>query len=237
MTTFALVHGAWLGAWCWERVAPELEAHGHRVVAVDLPCDDPTATFETYADVVVMALDSDDGEAVVVVGHSLGGLTIPLIAARRPVRRLVYLCALVPIPGHSFAEQLEMEPDTLLPEYRTGVSEPDDAGRVRWVDEGVARSVVFADSTAEDARAAFERLRPQAVTPWAEPCPLKELPSIPSTYIVCSQDRLVNPDRSRRVARERLEAELVELPGSHMPLSSRPLELGELLHRQAEEAT
>lgn len=237
MTTFALVHGAWAGAWCWERVAPELEARGHRVVAIDLPCEDPTATFETYADVVVRALDSVGGEEPVVVGHSLGGLTIPLVAARRRVRRLVYLCAFVPIPGCSFAEQLGMEPDTLLPEYSVGVSEPDEAGRARWVDEGIARSVLFADATAEDAKAAFARLRPQAATPYAEPCRLRELPSVPTTYIVCSEDRIANPDRSRRVARERLEAELVELPGSHMPLISRPRELGELLHRRAEEAT
>ena len=237
MTTFALVHGAWAGAWCWERVAPELEARGHRVVAIDLPCDDPTATFETYADVVVRALDSDGGEESVVVGHSLGGLTIPLVAARRRVRRLVYLCAFVPIPGCSFAEQLGMEPDTLLPEYSVGVSEPDEAGRARWVDEGIARSVLFADATAEDAKAAFERLRPQAATPYAEPCRLREFPLIPTTYIVCREDRIANPDRSRRVARERLEAELVELPGSHTPFISRPRELGELLHRQAEEAT
>ena len=44
MTTFALIHGAWHGAWCWERLAAELERRGHRAVAVDLPCDDPAAT-------------------------------------------------------------------------------------------------------------------------------------------------------------------------------------------------
>ena len=36
MTTFALVHGAWHGGWCWERLTPELERRGHRVVTVDL---------------------------------------------------------------------------------------------------------------------------------------------------------------------------------------------------------
>ncbi|MET0699294.1 MAG: alpha/beta fold hydrolase, partial [Mycobacterium sp.] len=56
MTTFALVHGAWHGAWCWERLTPELVARGHRVVAVDLPIQDETATFEKYADTVVAAL-------------------------------------------------------------------------------------------------------------------------------------------------------------------------------------
>jgi pimeloyl-ACP methyl ester carboxylesterase len=43
MATFGLVHGSWHGAWCWERLVPELEARGHRAVAVDLPAEDPAA--------------------------------------------------------------------------------------------------------------------------------------------------------------------------------------------------
>ena len=56
MSTFALVHGAWHGAWCWEQLTPELEALGHRVIAMDLPCDDGAATFDDYADVVCDAV-------------------------------------------------------------------------------------------------------------------------------------------------------------------------------------
>jgi pimeloyl-ACP methyl ester carboxylesterase len=235
VTAFALVHGAWEGAWIWERVAPELEARGHRVV--DLPCEDGTATFEAYAEVVVRALEAEALDEVVVVGHSLAGLTIPLVAARRPVSRLIYLCALVPVPGRSFVEQLGIEPDTLRPGYEAGLSEPDDQGRTHWLDEGVARRVVYADCDEGDASAAFERLRPQARTPYAHPCPLDALPSTPRTYVVCSEDCLVNPDRARRVARERLPAELVELPGSHSPFLSRPGALAEVLHARAEVTT
>lgn len=60
MTTFALVHGAWHGAWCWQRLTPELEERGHHVIAVDLPCDDPEAAFEDYADVAAQALPHMD---------------------------------------------------------------------------------------------------------------------------------------------------------------------------------
>jgi pimeloyl-ACP methyl ester carboxylesterase len=209
---------------------------------VDLPCEDGTATFEAYADVVVQAVEAEALEDVVVVGHSLAGLTIPLIAARRPVSRLIYLCALVPMPGRSFVEQLGIEPDTLLPEYQRardtgGVSKPDDQGRTRWVDEGVARRMLYPDCGEGDARAAFARLRPQAQTPYAEPCPIEAFPSTPRTYVVCSGDRLVNPDRSRRIARGRLDAELVELPGSHSPFLSRPRELAAVLHQRAEVTT
>jgi pimeloyl-ACP methyl ester carboxylesterase len=169
---------------------------------MDLPCDDAAATFETYADVVVDALDAvDAGEDVVVVGHSLGGLTIPLVAARRPVSTLVYLCALVPMPGHSFAEQQGIEPDAVLPELQAGISDPDDQGRTHWVDADVARRVFYADCDDETAQAAFERLRPQSRTPYATPCALDVLPSTPRIYVVCSEDRAANRARTRDRAR------------------------------------
>jgi pimeloyl-ACP methyl ester carboxylesterase len=73
-------------------------------------------------------------------------------------------------------------------------------------------------------------MRPQALTPYRVPCPLDRLPDGPSASIVCSNDRLVNPEWSRRVARDRLNAQIVELPGSsHSPFWSRPEELATVL--------
>ena len=51
------MHGAWHGAWCWERLTPLLQRAGHDVVTMDLPSEDGTATFDSYADVVCAALD------------------------------------------------------------------------------------------------------------------------------------------------------------------------------------
>jgi hypothetical protein len=65
VTTYALIHGAWHGAWCWEPLIPELERRGHRAVAVDLPCDDPYATTMDNAKLVADAIaDADDDGAV-----------------------------------------------------------------------------------------------------------------------------------------------------------------------------
>jgi pimeloyl-ACP methyl ester carboxylesterase len=55
--------------------------------------------------------------------------------------------------------------------------------------------------------------------------------------VVCGEDRIVNPELSRRIARERLDADLVELPGGHSPFLSRPGELAAVLHEQSELAT
>ncbi len=195
---------------------------------MDLPIADPEATFETYADVVATAVD--DTDEPVVVGHSLAGQTIPLVAERRPVAGLVYLCALVPIPSLSFREQLQAEPDTLLPEYEAGLSERDALGRRHWIDERIARETLFADCDVEAVREAFRQLRPQSSTPHGVVCPLERHPRVDTVYVVCTEDRIVNPVRGREVAQGRLGAEVVELPGSHSPFLSRPAHLAQLLH-------
>jgi hypothetical protein len=76
MSLFCLVHGAFLGAWCWDLLIPELEARGHEAVAMDLPLEDPDAGAVRYAEEVLQALQGA-GDDVVLVGHSMSGLFIP----------------------------------------------------------------------------------------------------------------------------------------------------------------
>ncbi len=230
MSTFALVHGGWHGAWCWERLTPELEALGHRVTAMDLPIDDSSASFDDYAAVACDALSDCSDDDLIVVGHSLGGMTVPLVAQQRPTRRLVYLCALIPVPGKPMAEQMAEEPEMLNPEYTKGLGEKDSEGRRSWIDKERARFHLFGDCDEGTAAVAIPRLRPQALYPYRLPCSLSSYPAVASTYIVCAEDRMVNPDWSRRIAHERLGADLIEMPGSHSPFLSRPRDLAELLH-------
>ena len=77
---------------------------------------------------------------------------------------------------------------------------------------------------------AMGKLRPQALKPFTETTPLQKWPPVPSSYIVCTEDRACNPAWSRRAARSRLEIEPIELVGSdHSPFLSRPAELAALL--------
>src|SRR6059058_5082887 len=108
VTTFALVHGAFHGAWCWDSVRPELESHGHRTIAMDLPCDDPEAGNARCAEVVTDAI-RDAGDDLILVGHSLAGLAVPLVAAALPIWRMVFLNAFIPIPGRPFTDQFGEE--------------------------------------------------------------------------------------------------------------------------------
>jgi Alpha/beta hydrolase family len=227
MTAFVLVHGAWHGAWCWDELVPLLRARDHAAIAVDLPAGDPDAGCTAYAEVIGERI-AGLGEDVVLVGHSLAGLTIPLVAAARPVRRLVYLCALIPTPAMSFAEQLRSEPGILAPGFSGGPVR-DAAGRSYWPDREEAITAFYADCPAELARAAADRLRPQAGLPSTERFPLASLPAVGSTYILTREDAAISPAWSRRAARERLGTTALELPGGHSPFLARPGELAELL--------
>ena len=232
MTTFALVHGSWVGAWCWELLTPLLQEAGHDVVTMDLPCNDGSASFETYADVVCTSLDGWDKD-IVLVGHSLAGNTIPLVAARRPVRHLVYLCAVIPDIGRSLLDQLRDDP-MLNPAYVKGLSEPDMQHRTVWVDLKLARELLFADCDESTSEATVNRLGPQSRSPYTAPFSLAEFPTVACTSVICSEDQFVRPEWSRRIARDRLGTDLVELPGSHSPFLSRPSALADVLLRLAE---
>jgi pimeloyl-ACP methyl ester carboxylesterase len=228
MTTFALVHGGYHGAWCWEQLTPLLHRAGHDVVTMELPLEDSTATFDTYADVVCAALEDFDDD-VVLVGHSYAGNTIPVVAARRAVRHLVYLCAMVPDVGRSLAEQLTDKPEMLNPAYEQGLSALDERMCQEWTDFVIARDVFYFDCDEQTAAAALGRLRPQSVNPALYPSSLAEHPRVPTTYVVCSEDRMLRPEWSRHAVRERLDATLVELPGGHSPMLSAPQVLADRL--------
>ena len=222
----ALVHGSYHGAWCWDLLRPELERLGHRVITVDLPISDPTLGAADYAKTVEAALDPD--REVVLVGHSMGGLIIPLVAAARPVRRLVFLAAFLPSPGMSATGQRSAEAidNPLAPK----TAEWTDLGDGVWmVGPNTATELFFHDAPAEVARWATQRLRPQSYGVMNEITPLVTWPDVESRSIVCRDDRALNPAWARAAARDRLGVEAIEIGGAHSPFMTRPAELARLL--------
>jgi pimeloyl-ACP methyl ester carboxylesterase len=225
VATFVLVHGAWHGAWCWERLIPELAQRGHDSLAVDLPIEYASATFEDYAAVVVDAAAhvTDD---VVVVGHSLGAMTAVLVAAHRPTIALVLLCGITPnLDGHPWdgAPQAE-QPGVMDPIAR------DDDGTSRWTDAEAATRAFFGTCTAEDAAWACAHLRPMNVNGlWASPYPLRAWPDTRIAAISCTDDAVVSPEFVRVTCTERLGVVPVEIPGDHSPFIRDPAGLADLL--------
>jgi pimeloyl-ACP methyl ester carboxylesterase len=236
MASFVLVHGAWHGAWCWERLAPLLRERGHAVVAPDLPGHgaDRTplwrVTLGAYARRVREAARASGGRALA-VGHSMGGIVIHEAAAREPrvFAGLVYLCAFVPEPGESL--------------MRLGAR--DRGGRVpsamerRLLTNAIAperAADVFYNACPPDvAPSAVARLCPQPNLPLFQRASKPRGPLPPRAYIECSEDRAISLGHQRWM-RERAGIERVAtLPTDHSPFFSAPEALARELCRLAEE--
>jgi hypothetical protein len=161
--------------------------------------------------------------ADVVVGHSLGGLTIPLVEARHRV----FLCAFVPPWGRPTRALFAEKP--LLPGFPDQGVTRDERGRTVWVDTEFALSSMYADCDRAVALQAYALLRPQASGIYDGDYPLAERPPGHVTSIVATDDRVVSPQWSRRIAPERLGVEAVEFASSHSPMLARPSDLANLL--------
>jgi pimeloyl-ACP methyl ester carboxylesterase len=164
---------------------------------------------------------------LVLVGHSISGLIIPFVASRRHVRHMVFLHAVLPKPGLSLTDQVTAEPDMFNPEMMT-------VSTSAWSDEAIVTRFLLHDCIPEVAHDAFSRLRPRREARGVlvtEVTPLQAWPDVPSSYILCRDDRTATPAWARRAARERLGVEPIEMPGGHCPMLSRPGELAEALTR------
>ena len=224
MTTYALIHGAWHGAWCWDPLLPELQRRGHRAVAVDLPCDDPAATTMDNAQLVADSLTDAPDDDVVVVGHSLGGITAVVVPLLRPVRKVVLLAALVPRPGRSLGDVMASEPDTTTEEFNAVPRHVGDGGAVSW-DPEIAAPFFYRACDPKTAQWAASKLRTQVWTTSREPCPLDKWPACELTSIICTEDELLTQAWSHRIAREVLGVDPLELPGGHFPMLAIPTQL------------
>ena len=209
MATFALIHGGGGSSWDWHLVAPELRGHGHHAVAVDLPNEDESAGWSEYAETVARALG--DAKDCVVVGHSLGGFTTPLVADRLPVELLVLVAGMIPSPGELFADWWR----------NTGYEERGDA------------DVFYHDVPPALAAEARRRERSEVSKALQEPWPLAAWPDTPTRYLLCRDDRMFPAAWARRHVRERLDIEADEIGGGHYVSLSRPRELAARLDAYA----
>ena len=193
---------------------------------MDLPISDPSAGAAAYAATVAAAIPPDSEP--IVVGHSMAGVVIPVVAALRPVRSLVFLAAFLPVPGKSIGDQRAVE--RIDSQHTPRTAEWTDLGDEVWlIGPNTATEVFYADAPAAVARWATQRLRPQCYRAMQEVTPLEAWPDVPSRSIVCREDRAINSDWVRSASRDRLGTTAIELPGGHSPFLTRPRDLAVVL--------
>jgi len=217
--TYVLVPGAGGDASYWHRVVPLLELDGERVVAVELPTEDPEAGLAAYADAIVAATCDGAGDAtdVTLVAQSMAAFSAPLSCDRLDVRRIVLVNAMVPRPGETPGDWWEATGQVAARrEHETAEGRDPDA-------PFDVRECFFHDVPPEVTREAFARAeKGQADRPFGEPWPLAAWPDAPTAGVAGRDDRLFPVEFQRRVARQRIGVELDVLPGGHLLALSQP---------------
>jgi len=230
MTTYVLVHGAWHGGWCWQRVAPLLRAAGQAVYAPTLTglgerahLLSPEVGLDTHVQDIVNVLTYEDLHTVVLVGHSYGGMVISGVAEQAAARlaQLVYLDAFVPWEGQA---QLELVDQEFAAALRAQAAREGDGWRLPPIP-----LEVFGVTEAADLAWARPRLGMQPLKTLEQPVPQTNpaAAALPRTYIHCTgwDGFAVPAEHARRAAGWHVR----ELASGHDAMITAPQALAELL--------
>jgi pimeloyl-ACP methyl ester carboxylesterase len=224
--TAVFVHGGWHDGWSWHLVRERLDARHVPSVALDLPM----TTLDRDAAVLRAALAEIGGDAIV-VAHSWGGNVATLGAAGAPnVRHLVYIAAVLTEPGHpTLAAPVPVKGRETLRSMVVVETETETV-----IDREVSLAAFYHDVEPALARQAAARLRPFQKTGYAvvETDAVAAWRTIPTTYVVCAEDRMIHPDTQRDMAAA-AGAEVIEWSSSHSPFLSHPDLVADLVAQRA----
>ena len=222
MKPVVLVHGAWHGPWCWERVTPLLDSAGVQWVAPDLPsCARANEGAGVIDDVrcVEAALDTLPGsEPAILLGHSRAGAVISEAGTHPRVGSLVYLTAFLMEPGENIGEMVGFDLAASVDFFPDGASKPK---------AGPGRGIFYNDCSDEQTDFALERIRPMFMGGDPVLPPRLAWKQKPTTYVVCSLDNAIPAAAQRKMATR--AGRMVEWETGHSPFLNRPELVADLL--------
>jgi pimeloyl-ACP methyl ester carboxylesterase len=226
LPTVVLVHGAWHGGWCWQRLTPHLVRRGFTCHTVDLPSvgASPGEIVGLSADAAaVKALLAQLAGPVILCGHSYGGMVISMAAAgEAQVQSLVYVCAYVPESGQSVTAIRGGKRLPWVQKLEGGLTMPDG---------GKAAPLLYGSCDLATQQWAIRQLRPQCNAAFEESVLMPGWKHTPSTYVLCAADRVIEPELQRDVLAPRT-AHVVELDSDHSPFLSMPAALADVIGAQ-----
>ncbi|MGY1747636.1 alpha/beta fold hydrolase [Modestobacter sp. SYSU DS0511] len=233
MSTFVLVHGAWHGGWCWDRVAPLLRAAGHEVHAPTLTglserahLLSPQVGLDTHTEDVVRLIEVLDLRDVVLVGHSYAGNVISMVADRVPerIRRRVFLDAFVGSDGET---AVSLQPETVAHHWAESAAEQG----FGWL-VPVRKLSVLGVTEQADVDWLTPRLTAHPWKTYTDPLRLSgAADGVPAAFIECVSWMRVFQSQADR-ARER-GWPVHELETGHEAMVTAPKALADVLHELA----
>jgi len=230
MNKIVLVHGAWLGAWCWKGVASELRKAGREVVVPELPGhgDDQTPlekiSLDAYVDTVAAAL-GDHAAKSIVVGHSMAGIVLSFLAERLPARieKLIYVSAYLLQDGENITQVSMAATDSLVG--------PNMVPAADWSTIGIKpdglKEVFAADAPDAVIAELRKRARPEPSGPFNAPVSVTpaRFGSVSRFYIKTLNDRAVTPALQDAMLAKTPCDRVVSLSTSHTPFFANPVGL------------
>jgi pimeloyl-ACP methyl ester carboxylesterase len=230
MATFILLHGAWHGAWCWERVEPLLKAQGHQVLTPDLPGTGSDAapheqvTLQSWVAFLVGIIEKQS-EQVVLVGHSRAGIVITQVAEHCPelIKGLVYVAAFLPQNQESLVSIYlpYFASKGLVLNFHPRVSADGLSSTVRYSDIGN----IFYNTTPEGwAERAASLVGLESIVTHETPVSITKdhYGKVPRVYIECLQDRVIPIDLQRKMVSKMPCQAVFTMDTDHSPFYSVP---------------
>ena len=205
-----LVHGLFADGSCWTEVIARLQLKGFQVTAVQ----NPLTTLPASVEAAQRVLDRQQGPTVL-VGHSFAGMIVTEAGVDSKVSALVYVAARAPDAGEDYTALAKGFP---TPSASAGIVWTDDEGRLS--EEAFLRDFA-GDLPADKARVLYAVQVPFKKALLADKTTHAAWRSKPSWYAVSTQDRTINPDLERFMAK-RMGAKTIEVKASHLSLISQP---------------
>jgi len=212
-----LVHGLFADGSSWSEVIPRLQAAGLNVTSVQ----NPLTTLPEAVDAATRVLERQDGPTVL-AGHSFSGMIVSEAGVHPNVSAVVYVAARAPDAGEDYAALAKQFP---TPPASAGIVFDGDEGRLS--EEAFLRD--FAGDLPEaKARALYAVQWPFHKALLAGKTTQAAWRSKPSWYAVSTEDRTINPDLERFMAK-RMGAKTIEVKASHVSLISQPEAIANLI--------
>jgi len=230
--TIVLVHGGWADSSGWNAEIERLQRDGYPVIA---PAN-PLRGLSSDAAYIRSVLQTITGP-VVLVGHSYGGAVITNAAVGvANVKALVYVAAFAPDQGESLLGLVTMNPGThITPDALLERPYPlpgGGTGSDLYIKEAVFRDAFAGDLPLSTTRLMQATQRPFSAAAFGEPSGTPAWKTIPSWYLVASEDHAIPPVTERFMAK-RANAYTTEVAASHVPMISRPKATTDLILKAA----
>jgi pimeloyl-ACP methyl ester carboxylesterase len=219
-----LVHGLFADGSSWSEVIPRLQARGLRVTSVQ----NPLTTLQAGVDAARRALAQQQGPTVL-AGHSFSGMIVTEAGVDPKVSAVVYVAARAPDAGEDYTALAKRFP---TPPASAGVVWVDDYGMLS--EEAFLRDFA-GDVPADKARVLYAVQAPFKRTLLADKTTHAAWRSKPSWYAVSTEDRTIDPDLERFMAK-RMGAKTIEVKASHVSLISQPDAIANLILQAAGQA-